>query len=78
MNIIESASAGLGKRYGRSWALRDCTLGIPGGHVVGLASLKAGGAGEPVPFRPDLDLFREAAPGYCGAMGGYGARASCC
>ena len=28
MNVIESS--GLGKRYGNTWALRDCTLAIPG------------------------------------------------
>jgi ABC-2 type transport system ATP-binding protein len=27
---------GLGKRYRRQWALTDCTLSIPAGHVVGL------------------------------------------
>lgn len=27
---------GLGKRYGRRWALRDCSLAIPEGKVVGL------------------------------------------
>jgi len=27
---------GLGKQYGREWALRDCTLSIPKGKVVGL------------------------------------------
>src|SRR5258708_8788352 len=27
---------GLGKRYRRKWALTDCTLSIPAGHVVGL------------------------------------------
>lgn len=27
---------GLGKRYRRRWALTDCTLTIPAGHVVGL------------------------------------------
>jgi ABC-2 type transport system ATP-binding protein len=25
----------LGKQYGRKWALRDCTLSIPEGKVVG-------------------------------------------
>ena len=34
MDIIESA--GLGKRYRRTWALRDCTLAIPDGHLVAL------------------------------------------
>ena len=41
MNIIESA--GLGKRYRRTWALRDCTLGIPGGHVVALVGPNGAG-----------------------------------
>jgi ABC-2 type transport system ATP-binding protein len=29
-------ASGLGKAYRRAWALRDCTLAIPEGHVVGL------------------------------------------
>ena len=41
MNIIETS--GLGKRYGRIWALRDCTLGIPGGHVVALVGPNGAG-----------------------------------
>jgi ABC-2 type transport system ATP-binding protein len=41
MNIIESA--GLGKRYRRTWALRDCTLGIPGGRVVALVGPNGAG-----------------------------------
>ena len=41
MNVIESA--GLGKRYGRTWALRDCTLAIPGGHVVALVGPNGAG-----------------------------------
>ena len=27
---------GLGKKYGRRWALTDCDLEVPAGHVVGL------------------------------------------
>ena len=34
---------GLGKRYGRVWGLRDCSLTIPVGRVVGLVG--AGGLG---------------------------------
>jgi ABC-2 type transport system ATP-binding protein len=30
---------GLGKQYGRKWALRDCNLTIPEGKVVGPLSL---------------------------------------
>jgi ABC-type Mn2+/Zn2+ transport system ATPase subunit len=26
----------LSKRYGRKWALRDCTVSLPAGHVVAL------------------------------------------
>ena len=34
---------GLGKRYGRKWALTDCTLAIPSGHVVGLVGPNGAG-----------------------------------
>ncbi|HVA53914.1 MAG TPA: ATP-binding cassette domain-containing protein [Acidimicrobiales bacterium] len=34
---------GLGKRYGRKWAPRDCTLEIPEGHVVGLVGPNGAG-----------------------------------
>ena len=34
---------GLGKRYGRRWALADCTLSIPTGRVVGLVGPNGAG-----------------------------------
>jgi ABC-2 type transport system ATP-binding protein len=34
---------GLGKRYGRKWALTDCTLQVPAGHVVGLVGPNGAG-----------------------------------
>src|ERR1700761_2159495 len=34
---------GLGKQYGRRWALTDCTLQIPEGHVVGLVGPNGAG-----------------------------------
>ncbi len=34
---------GLGKRYGRRWALGDCDLDIPTGHVVGLVGPNGAG-----------------------------------
>jgi ABC-2 type transport system ATP-binding protein len=34
---------GLGKRYGRRWALRDCTLSVPSGRVVGLVGPNGAG-----------------------------------
>ena len=42
MNAILQASA-VGKRYGRRWALRDCTLAIPDGKVVGLVGPNGAG-----------------------------------
>ena len=33
-------TAGLGKRYGRAWALRDCTLRLPTGRIAALELLK--------------------------------------
>ena len=33
--VIETGE--LGKRYRRLWALADCTLSVPAGHVVGLS-----------------------------------------
>jgi len=41
MNIIQTS--GLGKAYGRTWALRDCTLTIPEGRVVGLVGPNGAG-----------------------------------
>ncbi|HEX5505924.1 MAG TPA: ABC transporter ATP-binding protein [Thermomicrobiales bacterium] len=37
------AAAGLGKRYGRHWALEDCTLALPAGQVVGLVGPNGAG-----------------------------------
>jgi ABC-2 type transport system ATP-binding protein len=39
--VIETA--GLGKRYRTRWALSDCTLAIPAGHVVGLVGPNGAG-----------------------------------
>ncbi|HZB51703.1 MAG TPA: ABC transporter ATP-binding protein [Mycobacteriales bacterium] len=34
---------GLGRRYGRRWALTDCTLDVPAGHVTGLVGPNGAG-----------------------------------
>lgn len=36
-------ATGLGKHYGRKWALRDCTMSIPEGRVVGLVGPNGAG-----------------------------------
>ena len=41
MNAVEAA--GLSKRYRRAWALRDCTLAVPAGHVVALVGPNGAG-----------------------------------
>jgi len=41
MNVIETSS--LGKRYGRTWALRECTLAIPVGYVAALVGPNGAG-----------------------------------
>ena len=42
MNCVIEAS-GLGKRYGRRWALADCTLAVPAGWVTGLVGPNGAG-----------------------------------
>ena len=41
MNVIEAS--GLGKRYGSTWALRECTLAVPAGHVAALVGPNGAG-----------------------------------
>jgi ABC-2 type transport system ATP-binding protein len=42
VNAVIQAS-GLGKQYRRTWALRDCTLAIPEGRVIGLVGPNGAG-----------------------------------
>ena len=41
MNVIETCE--LGKRYGKSWALRDCALTVPAGHLAALVGPNGAG-----------------------------------
>jgi len=41
MNVVEASA--LGKRYGGTWALRDCTLEIPAGRVAALVGPNGAG-----------------------------------
>ena len=41
VNVIEAS--GLGKQYGGTWALRECTLAIPAGHVAALVGPNGAG-----------------------------------
>lgn len=54
MDVIETSA--LGKRYRRKWALRDCTLRIPGGHIVALVG--PNGAGKTTMLTMAVGLTR--------------------
>jgi ABC-2 type transport system ATP-binding protein len=41
MNVVETS--GLAKRYGSTWALRECSLSIPAGHVAALVGPNGAG-----------------------------------
>jgi ABC-2 type transport system ATP-binding protein len=41
VNIVEAS--GLGKRYGSTWALHECTLAVPAGHVAALVGPNGAG-----------------------------------
>ncbi|HET9171738.1 MAG TPA: ABC transporter ATP-binding protein [Actinospica sp.] len=48
--------AGLGKRYGRAWALRDCTLRLPTGRIAALVG--PNGAGKTTLLHLAVGLLR--------------------
>ena len=54
MNVIETT--GLGKRYGRTWALKDATVAIPAGYVVALVG--PNGAGKSTLLHMSVGLTR--------------------
>jgi ABC-2 type transport system ATP-binding protein len=57
MNVIDTSE--LGKRYRRRRALRDCTLTIPGGHIVALVG--PNGAGKTTLLTMAVGLTRPTA-----------------
>jgi len=54
MDVIEASA--LGKRYRGKWALKNCTLGIPGGHIVALVG--PNGAGKTTMLTMAVGLTR--------------------
>jgi ABC-2 type transport system ATP-binding protein len=66
MNVIESI--GLSKRYGATWALRNCTLAVPEGHVVALVG--PNGAGKSTLLNLAVGLAAPSA-GHVTVLGGH-------
>jgi len=60
-------AVGLGKRYRRHWALRECTLEVPAGRVVGLVGQN--GAGKTTLLHLAVGLLEPTA-GHIGVLGG--------
>jgi len=53
---IALEATGVGKRYGRTWALRDCSLSLPQGHVAALVG--PNGAGKTTLLSLAVGLLR--------------------
>jgi ABC-2 type transport system ATP-binding protein len=76
MNVIEAS--GLGKRYGNTWALQNCTLAIPDGHVVALVGPNGAGkttllnlaVGLAAPTVGALNVLGGARPGSAAGLDG--------
>jgi ABC-2 type transport system ATP-binding protein len=75
-NIIETD--GLGKRYGHTWVLRDCTVAIPAGHLAALVGPNGAGkttlmhiaVGLSVPNAGTISLLGDRPPGSPTALDG--------
>jgi ABC-2 type transport system ATP-binding protein len=76
MNLIEAH--GLGKRYGSTWALRECSLALPAGHVAALVGPNGAGkttllnltVGLAAPSAGDITVLGGRPPGSPAALDG--------
>src|SRR5580693_8432781 len=76
VNVVEAS--GLGKRYGSTWALRECTLAIPAGHVTALVGPNGAGkstllnlaVGLTAPSAGEVTVLGGRLPGAPGALDG--------
>src|SRR5271169_7007353 len=76
MNVVEAS--GLGKRYGGTWALRECSLAIPAGHVAALVGPNGAGkttllnlaVGLTAPSEGSLTVLGGSPPGSLAALDG--------
>ena len=76
MTVVQAS--GLGKRYGDTWALRECSLAIPAGHVAALVGPNGAGkstllslvVGLAAPSAGDLTVLGGQPPGSPAALDG--------
>ena len=76
MNVLEAS--GLGKRYRTTWALRECTLAVPAGHVAALVGPNGAGkttllnlaVGLAAPSAGGVTVLGDQLPGSPGALDG--------
>jgi ABC-2 type transport system ATP-binding protein len=68
VSVIETSR--LGKRYHRTWGLRDCTLSIPAGHIVALVG--PNGAGKTTLLHCSVGLATPTT-GHVSVLGGLAA-----
>src|ERR1700691_750677 len=75
-NIVETS--GLGRRYGSTWAVRDCSLAVPAGHVTALVGPNGAGkstllnlaVGLSAPSEGGLTVLGGHTPGSLAALDG--------
>jgi ABC-2 type transport system ATP-binding protein len=78
VNVIETHD--LGRRYGSTWALRECSLSIPAGHLSGLVGPNGAGKttllnlvmGLSTPSAGDLTVLGDLRPGSLPALDAIG------
>ncbi len=78
MNVIETHD--LGRRYGSTWALQECSLTIPAGHLTALVGPNGAGKttlinlviGLSTPSVGDLTVLGDLRPGSLPALDGIG------
>ncbi len=78
MNVLETC--GLGKRYRSTWAVRDCSLSVPAGHVVALVGPNGAGkttllhlaVGLARPTASEVRVLDRQVPGSAAALAGIG------
>jgi ABC-2 type transport system ATP-binding protein len=78
MNVVETHD--LGRRYGATWALRECSLTIPAGHLTALVGPNGAGKttllnlvmGLSTPSTGDLTVIGGLQPGSLAALDGIG------